>query len=612
MPPHKRPAATRPPAGQGGLCAVAAPWLARALGLSEGAPLWTLWVIPVALLLVLPIATILMLAASGDATHWSHLIANVLPRASRETAVLLAGVGALTLFVGTTTAWIVTMYRFPGRALIDRLLVIPLAIPTYLAAYCYVEILDHSGPVQSALRVLAGMDGGRLAWFPQVRSTGGGIFVMSAVLYPYVYLAARASFVQQSVCALEVARTLGRSPIGAFLEVALPMARPALAAGVALALMECLNDLGAVQYLGIETLTVSVYSTWLQRSSLPSAAQIALVILVFVALLFAVERSGRGRARFHHTTGRYRAIPFSEVRGPAGLALAGLCLLPFVLGFLLPALVLVSGAWTYGRDALAAGLVTALWNSLMLAAVTAVIAVSIALLIAYARRVASNPTTRLAAHVTGLGYAIPGTVLALGLLLPLAALDNTVDAALRATIGLSSGLLLSGTLFAIVTALTIRFLAVSLGTVTAGLERISPNLDAASRTLGESTSGTLWRVHLPLLVPSLGAAGLLVFVDAMKELPATLLLRPFNFETLATQVYAHASLEQFEQGAAGALAIVAAGLVPVLVLHQAVAAGRPGHGSGPRAGKSERPGSPTTSLKRSPTPRPLDAERAPG
>ncbi|MEZ5844946.1 MAG: iron ABC transporter permease [Hyphomicrobiaceae bacterium] len=561
----------------------------QALGLLDGTPRWTLFVLPVALVLMLPMATILVLAAGGEGAQWRHLIANVLPRASRETALLLAGAGTLTLVVGTSTAWIVTMYRFPGRAVIDRLLVIPLAIPTYLAAYCYVEILDHTGPVQTALRWLAGMHSGRLTWFPEVRSIGGGVFVISAVLYPYVYLAARASFVQQSICALEVARTLGRTETGAFLEVALPMARPALAAGVALALMECLNDLGAVQYLGIETLTVSVYSTWLQRSSLPSAAQIAIVILAFAAILFAIERAARGRARFHHTTGRYRAIPFAEITGLRGVAIAGLCALPFVIGFALPAGVLVSGAWSYGRDALAAGFLGSLLNSLTLAAVTALVAVAAALLIAYARRVADNPTTRLAAQVTGLGYAIPGTVLALGLLLPLAAVDNAVDAALRATTGLTSGLLLSGTLFAIVLALTIRFLAVSLGSVSAGLERISPNLDAASRTLGETAAGTLWRVHLPLLVPSIGAAALLVFVDTMKELPATLLLRPFNFETLATQVYALASLEQFEQASAGALAIVAAGLVPVLLLHQAVAGGRPG--------------------RRARVPRPLDAER---
>lgn len=549
---------------------------------AERTPRWTLAVAAVALVMMLPLATIVILALGGDREQWRHLSANVLPRAAWETALLLGGVGTVTLVIGTATAWIVTMYRFPGRTLIDRLLVIPLAIPTYIAAYCYVEVFDHGGPVQSAIRLLIGPQTGTIGWFPEVRSIGGAIFIISAVLYPYVYLAARASFVQQSVCALEVARTLGRSAFGAFLEVALPMARPALAAGVALALMECLNDLGAVQYLGVETLTVSIYSTWLQRSSLAGAAQIAIVVLFFAAALFAIERAARGGAKFHHTTGRYRSIPFSEVRGWRGVGLAAVCLLPFLIGFVVPASVLLGGALTYGREALSSGFLPALANSVILAGTTAGIAVVIGLVIAYARRTADGPLTRMSAQVAGLGYAVPGTVLALGLLLPLAAFDNAIDGLMRSVLGVSTGLLLSGTLFAIVLALTIRFLAVSLGTIDAGFNRVSPNLDAAARTLGESELGTLARVHLPLLTSSLGAAGLLVFVDALKELPATLLLRPFNFETLATQVYNFAALEQFEQGAAGALAIVAVGLLPVLVLHGAVAGGRPG-GRSPRA-----------------------------
>jgi iron(III) transport system permease protein len=396
------------------------------------------------------------------------------------------------------------------------------------------------------------------------------------VLYPYVYLTARASFVQQSICALEVARTLGRTPMGAFRSVALPLARPALAAGVALALMECLNDLGAVQYLGVETLTVSVYTTWLQRSNLGGAAQLAAVMLVFVALLFAAERMARGRGQFHHTTGRYRSIPFSDVEGWKGYLAAAICALPFVLGFLVPFAVLIRPALLHAGETGLAGFWQTAGNSMLLALLAALLACTCALLLAYAQRVTSNRFTRPAVQLAGLGYAMPGTVLALGLLIPLAAIDNAMDGLARELFGISTGLLLSGTAAALVLAYTIRFLAVALGSVEAGLHRISPNLDAAARTLGQTSWATLWRVHIPLLLPALGAAALLVFVDSMKELPATLLLRPFNFETLATQVYSFAALEQFERAAPGALTIVLAGLVPVLLLHRAVAGGRAG------------------------------------
>jgi iron(III) transport system permease protein len=457
-------------------------------------------------------------------------------------------------------------------------LVLPLAMPTYIVAYTYVELLDFSGPVQRALRSLFGWHTVKDYWFPEVRTLSGAILVLTMVLYPYVYLAARASFVQQSICVLEVARTLGRTSAGAFWSVALPLARPALAAGVALALMECLNDLGAVQYLGVSTLTVSIYVTWLQRSSLAGAAQIALVALLLVAVLLAAERAARGRSQFHHTTGRYRSIPFSDLGGWRAHAAAACCALPVLLGFVAPFAVLLVQGLAHLSDAFAAGFWRATANSVGVAAVAAATTVLVGLALAYARRLAPSLFVRSVVRSASLGYAMPGTVLALGLLIPLAALDNGIDAALRAHLGISSGLLLSGSLFVIVLAYTIRFLAVSLGALEAGFERLSPNLDAVARTLGETALSALWRVHMPLLLPALGAAALVVFVDAMKELPATLLLRPFNFETLATHVYSYAALEQFEHAALGALTIVAIGLVPVLLLHQAVAGGRAGAG----------------------------------
>jgi iron(III) transport system permease protein len=553
-----------------------ASWRAR----RSVSPAWTITAALILGIMLLPVVTIAILALTPTDNIWPHLVSTVLPRALHQTVLLLIGVGLLTLAIGTATAWFVTMYRFPGRTLIDRLLVIPLAMPTYIVAYCYGDLLDYAGPVQSWLRAVFGWTSVRDYWFPEIRSLGGGVLVLSLVLYPYVYLTARASFVQQSVCVLEVARTLGRTALGTFWSVALPLARPALAAGVALALMECLNDIGAVQYLGIETLTVSVYTTWLQRSNLGGAAQLATVMLLFVAALFAAERLARGRGRFHHTTGRYRSIPFSDVEGWRGYLAAAICTLPFIFGFLVPFAVLIRPTIRFGLEADLAGFWKTAGNSVMLSVLAALLAVSCALVMAYAQRVASNRFTRPAVQMAGLGYAVPGTVLALGLLIPLARLDNAVDALAREWLGISTGLLLSGSIVAIVLAYTIRFLAVSLGSVEAGLQRISPNLDAAARTLGQSSLQALWRVHMPLLVPALGAGGLLVFVDSMKELPATLLLRPFNFETLATEVYNYAALEQFEMAAPGALTIVAVGLIPVLLLHRAVAGGRAGGSSG--------------------------------
>ena len=542
----------------------------------RASPAWTLLVAAIVAVMLLPVLSVLVLAFGASNGALAHLARTILPDSLKQTLLLMTGVGALTLGIGTGAAWIITMYRFPGRGTIDRLLVIPLAVPTYIIAYAYVELLDFTGPVQSLLRSLMGYRTMRDYWFPEVRSTTGAILILSSVLYPYVYLAARASFEQQSVCALEVARTLGRTPFGAFVSVALPLARPALVAGVALVLMECLNDLGAVQYLGVRTLSASIYTTWLQRSSLAGAAQIATLLLLLVGLLFAAETMARGGGSVHHSTGRYRPIPFADLEGWRAALALGLCALPFVAGFLVPFAVLAGNAVRHADQALASGFWKAAANSFLLAAVSAFVAVALGLLLAYARRVAANGFTRPAVRLAGLGYALPGTVLALGLLIPLAAFDNRIDAFARAVFGRSTGLILSGTVIALILAYVVRFLAVALGALESGLERISPNLDAAARTLGETALSALWRVHLPLLLPALGTAGLLVFVDAMKELPATLLLRPFNFETLATHVYGLAALEQLEAASVGALAIVAVGLVPVLLLHRAIAEGRAG------------------------------------
>ncbi|MGE5260238.1 MAG: ABC transporter permease, partial [Actinomycetota bacterium] len=480
---------------------------------------WSAAAFILSLVALAPIVAIAALALQPSGDTWPHLIANVLPGALRRTLGLMAGVGVLTLVIGTGTAWLVTMYRFPGRRFFQWLLLLPLAIPTYIIAYAYLEMLDYSGSLQTALRATFGWHSAKDYWFPDIRSLWGAILVMSAVLYPYVYITARASFIAQSVCVLEVSRTLGRNAAETFWQVALPLARPALAAGVALALMETLNDIGAVEFFGVRTLTLAVYDTWLDRNSLAGAAQIACVMLIFVAGLLLAERALRAKRRFHHTTSKYRDLPEDTLSGARGALASLACALPILLGFVLPSLVLMHDAARH----IAAGLEPEFWklalNSLMLAGAAAVLCVGFAVVLAYARRQTRSQLIQMASVVPAISYAVPGTVLAIGLLIPLAGLDNAVDGAMRSLFGISTGLLLSGTAFAIVLAYTIRFLAASLGAVEAGLSKISRNIDAAGRTLGATVSEMLFRVHLPLLRPALGAAALIVFVDSMKELP---------------------------------------------------------------------------------------------
>lgn len=548
-----RPAPWRPE--HGGTWRFSAERLLRSLALA------------ISLIILLPVATIAVLALAPAPDVWRHLIATTLGYSVQQTLMLMAGVASLALVTGAGTAWLVTMYRFPGRALFDWLLILPLALPTYITAYCYGEFLDYTGPVQTALRGVAGFASYKDYWFPNIRSLGGAVFIMAAVLYPYVYLTARASFALQSVHVLEVARTLGRTGTGALFAVALPMARPALAAGVSLALMECLNDIGAVEYLGVQTLTSSIYAAWVQRSSLSGAAQLALVMFVFVVALIMVERMGRALPRFETARG-HRPMPENRLGGAKGALATCACALPVAFGFAVPVGVLVAGALAHGAQYGLADYAGAVRNSLLLALIASGITVSLAFVLGAALRLCRSAVVTGAARISSLGYAVPGTVIAIGLVVPLGALDNLVAGFTKSHFGISPGLLLSGSAFALVMAYVVRFMAVALGAIETGLERLSPNLDAAARSLGASPFGMLKAIHLPLLRPAIGAAALLVFVDAMKELPATLLLRPFNFETLATQIYTFASQEQFERSALAALTIVAVGLVPLLLLHR--------------------------------------------
>jgi iron(III) transport system permease protein len=527
-------------------------------------------------LIALPVLVVAahVLAPAGDV--WSHLAATVLPRYIVNTLWLMLGVGAGVLIIGVSCAWLVAMCRFPGRSIFEWALLLPLAVPTYVIAYAYTDFLQFTGPVQTGLRDLFGWGRGDY-WFPNIRSLAGAISLMTLVLYPYVYLLARAAFMEQSVCVLEVGRTLGRGPWRLFGSVAMPLARPAIAGGLALALMETLNDFGAVQFFGVDTFTTGIYRTWFNLGEPVAAAQLAAILLLFVFVLVLLERWSRGDARFFQTSARYRALPQFELHGMrAALAIAA-CFAPLALGFLIPAALLLHMAITQGDPLWGTRFLTYASNSLLLAAVTAALAVALALALAYGARVGRSTASTIAARIAGMGYAVPGSVIAVGVLIPLGFLDSTVNEYAYRWLGATPGLLLTGTLVALVYAYLVRFMAVSLNAVDASLARVTPSMDGAARTLGHTPGQTLRRVHVPLTRASLLAAGILVFVDVVKELPATVILRPFDFDTLAVRAYELASDERLAQASTSALAIVAVGILPVIMLSAAMARARPGY-----------------------------------
>lgn len=527
-------------------------------------PVWRAASVVIALGVLAPVLSLAWLAFGADFSHWTHLARHVLPQAALNTALLLAGVGALVLLIGTGCAWLVTVSDFPGRRVLHWALLLPLAMPTYIVAFAYLDLLHPIGPVQGAIRWALGFDSPRQFRLPDLRSMPGAILVLGFVLYPYVYMTARAMFMTQPAQLMEAARTLGESAAGAFFRVALPLARPALAVGVSLALLETLNDIGASEFLGIQTLTVAVYTTWITRSDLAGAAQIACAMLLVVVALVLLERHGRRHQRFGSAQ-RMRGIEPRRLHGAAAWLACIAAALPVVIGFVAPALYLL---WETAKrlrlgGGISDGLLASLGNTLALATGVTLTTVAAGLVVAWAVRSQGSTTNRARwqARVATLGYALPGTVLAIGLLTPALGFDALVGTLLG-----REGLPLMGAGIVLVVACAIRFLAMPVGGIEAGLARIPPALEQASRLLGESAAGTLRRVHLPLLRPAIAAGALLVFVDAMKELPATLLLRPANFDTLATWLYAEASRGTYEEGAIAALAIVAAGLLPVVLL----------------------------------------------
>ena len=527
------------------------------------APLAALFVLALAALVLAPLLSLAVYALQGDAEIWSHLAAYVLPNALRETALLLIGVAAVTTATGLSTAWLVTAYRFPGRDTLAWLLPLPLAMPTYIVAYVYVDLFDALGPVQSLLGRWFGLAASTQIF--TIRSLGGAVFVMGFVLYPYVYVAARAMFQTQSASLIEVARTLGATRFMLMRHVAIPLARPALAVGLSLALLETLNDIGASEYLGIRTLTISIFTTWVNRGSLPGAAQIAWVMLIAVAALIALERYGRRNRRFILSARHPRVVAPIALSGWQAFGATAFCLVPVGLGFVVPTLYLAHEVVVRG---LLIGFDPALVRhtavTVLLASAATACAVGLGLGAALAVRMVRSRLLNGCFFLAGLGYAVPGTVLALGLMSPLVGIDEGINWLSRLVTGSGPGLLLAGSGAALVVAYVIRFLTIALGSAQAGLDRISSHVDDAARTLGAHPGELARLIHLPLVRPALGGAALLIFVDCLKELPATLLLRPLNVETLPTYIYQFATRGNFEEGALAALLIVAVGIVPVI------------------------------------------------
>jgi len=528
------------------------------------------------LLLSIPVLTVLWSITNSSDGVWQHLVDTLLFDYVRDSVLLMLGVGVSVLVLGVVPAWLVTMTKFPGSRILEWALVLPLAIPAYIIAYTYTGLLDVGGPVQVWIRETFELRYGEY-WFPQIRSLGGAIAMLSLVLYPYVYLLSRMAFLEQSICVLEVSRTLGASPTKAFFRVAVPLARPAIIAGLSLVLMETLADYGTVQYFGVSAFTTGIFRTWFGLGSSVAAAQLSALLMLFIMVLVLAEQWSRSQSRYHHTSNKYTRLPRIKLRGWKLTGALIYCVLPVLAGFLIPFIQLC--LWTLETWDLVdrQGFMALAFNSLRLAATAALIALFLGVLIVYSRRLRPDMFMRGAFRILGLGYAIPGPVIAVGVLIPFAWFDNTIDAWMRENFAISTGLMFSGTLIALVFAYIVRFLPVAMNTVDAGLGKIKPSMDDVGRSMGLGPFAILRRIHVPIMRGSLLTAALLVFVDVLKELPATLILRPFNFNTLAIRTYELANQERLAEAASSALMIVLAGIIPVIILSYTISRSRPGN-----------------------------------
>jgi iron(III) transport system permease protein len=531
---------------------------------SDPVSIWSLATLFCCLAIIGPFVAILYVAAGDSGGLWSHLIETVFPRYVGNTLLLMAGVAVLTLAFGLSTAWVTARMDFPGCRLLEWMLLLPATVPAYLIAYTYTDLLEYAGPVQGALRDLFGWSSARDYWFPEIRSMGGAILVMSAVLYPYVYLMARTAFRLTPASYYEAAQLHNRRFVWA---VDLPLARPAIAAGLALVLMEVVSDFGTVEYFAVETLTLGIFNVWLGMNNLTAAAQIAAVAFVFILALLTIERRARANQRFTNDGGRSAPVPVRKATGATALICILVCFLPIMLGFLVPVGVLLGfvfqGLSVSEPDTLiASGL-----NSLLVSFAAAVAVIGLATVMVLVVTYKKHPIIRVLTGISATGYAFPGVVLAIGVVAFSGGVDATIQWICDNLLGIPFNGFLIGSVAILVFSYVVRFQAIGYGALTSGVNRLSPNIMNASFLLGRSFSNSAVRLAPPLLRKSMLAGGLLVFVDVMKELPMTLLLRPFNFETLSTYVYQFAKDELLEEAALAALAIVIAGLGPVILMN---------------------------------------------
>ena len=526
---------------------------------------WPLVVAVVAVLVVAPLAFVVASLVSPSVDVWRHLWETRLPHMITTTLVLLALVGAGTLVVGTGLAWLVTAFRFPGRTVFSWLLVLPLAMPGYVLGFVFLSLIGRSGPVQSSWRDAFGND----AWFPEVRSVPGAAVVLTLVLYPYVYLLARSAFRDTAATCYDVARSLGSSPWNAFRRAVLPLARPSLAAGLALVMMETLTDFATVQYFGVETVSVGIFRVWRGMYDRDAAAELAGLVLLFALAVIVLERALRGRARYAETGVHGAGFQPIRLRGARAWAASAACGVVLMLAFGAPVIRLVQ--WALGDDQRHRldRFVGYLTNSAFLAVVTAAICVGVGIALANALRFSDSRLTRAAARVTVVGYAVPAPVVAIGVLLMIAGIDSLLDG-----FGIqASAFLVTGSLFAVVYGYAVRFLALGFNSVEASMEKVPAEITMSARTLGAAPRRVLARLHVPLTRAGIATALTLVAIEAIKELPIVLLLRPFGFDTLSVWVWQLASESLFESAALPALTIVAASLVPVVLLSRQLARG---------------------------------------
>lgn len=533
--------------------------------IAAGAAGWALAALLIAAALWVPIVVVGAHVLTPAGETWSHLVDTVLGGYVATSALLVFGTGALAFAIGVGAAWLVTACEFRGRRIVEVMLMLPLAVPAYVAAYTYAGMLDVTGPMQRIVRTLIPALSDSMLHIT-VAGPWVAMLIFALVLYPYVYVIARSSFRRQSRTVLEASRVLGRGPWSTFLRVALPLARPAVAAGLVLVALEVLNDYGTVRFLGVTTFTTGIFRAWSGLGDLDAAIRLAAILLLCVLAVLVFERMQRGRRRMDAGIETDKPMQRWRLHGIRGALAFAFCALPILFGFLVPVGQLGWWAVRTASHVVDWSFMRLMVNSFGLAIGAALLGVALALVVAYAARVVNGRAVRVAARVAVLGYSVPGAVIAIGVLVPLGALDRGIGVMASSLFGISTGLLIGGTVAAVLYAYAVRFMAVAYLPIEAGFERECRDLDAASRTLGIGTSGTLRRVGLPLLRGALLGAAILVFVDVLKELPATLILRPFNFDTLATRAFQLASDEQIAESACAALILIGAGVVSVLGL----------------------------------------------